>query len=132
MIHHDGKNHLLFDGDCGICTWLATNLCPKMARPGAYSIQPYFSHSEEELKKYGITYDDCDKRLYVITKSGKVFGGAFGVNWFLLTSPPWTLLALPFILLPPLLLLQVIAYKLVAINRHHISRWFGLNACKVR
>lgn len=103
-----------------------------MARNGAYSIEPYFSHSEENLKNYGITYEDCSKRLYVITKSGKVYGGAFAVNWFLLTSPPWTVLALPFIVLPPLLLIEMIGYKLVATNRHHISRWFGLNACKLR
>ncbi|MBL7988734.1 MAG: DUF393 domain-containing protein [Chlorobi bacterium] len=132
MIHQDGKHHLLFDGDCGICTWIATNICPKIDRKGAYRIEPYFQHSEEALKQYGISYEDCAKRLYVITKSGKHYGGAFGVNWFLLSLPPWTLLALPFILLPPLLLLEILAYKLVAVNRHHISRWFGLTACKLR
>jgi hypothetical protein len=31
--------------------------------------------------------------------------------------------------IPPLLLLEVIGYRIVADNRHRISRWFGMQAC---
>ena len=127
-----GRNYLLFDGDCGICTWLATNAAPVVDRAGRYTITPYFSIPEEELKRHGFDYESCTRQIYVVTDRGRVRGGAFALNSFMLSSFPWSIVAALCIALPPLLLLEINGYKLVAVNRERISRMFGLNACRVR
>jgi predicted DCC family thiol-disulfide oxidoreductase YuxK len=33
--------------------------------------------------------------------------------------------------IPVLLLLEVIGYRIIAENRHRISRWFGMRACLI-
>ncbi|MDX2040466.1 MAG: DCC1-like thiol-disulfide oxidoreductase family protein [Acidobacteriota bacterium] len=124
-----GKDHLLFDGDCGICTW-----CSELAKRmnSEFVVQPYLMFDEAELQQFGINYESCTKELKVITRQGQVYGGAFGVNYFLWQRPVWKPLIVLTYALPILLLCEVIGYKLVAINRHRISAWFGLKACALK
>ena len=124
-----GKDHLLFDGDCGICTW-----CSELAKRvnSQFIVQPYLMFDEAELQQFGIDYESCTKELKVITRRGRVYGGAFGVNYFLWRKPAFKPLVILLYAIPLLLLLEVIGYKIVAINRHRISAWFGLKACALR
>jgi predicted DCC family thiol-disulfide oxidoreductase YuxK len=124
-----GKDHLLFDGDCGICTW-----CSELAKRmnGQFVVQPYLMFDESELQRFGFDYEACTKELKVITRQGRAYGGAFGVNYFLWQKPVLKLLVILIYALPLLLLVEVIGYKLVAINRHRLSAWFGLKACAIR
>ena len=124
-----GKDHLLFDGDCGICTW-----CSELAKRmnSQFIVQPYLMFDEAELQQFGIDYESCTKELKVITRRGRVHGGAFGVNYFLWRKPAFKPLVILLYAIPLLLLLEVIGYKIVAINRHRISAWFGLKACALR
>lgn len=124
-----GKDYLLFDGDCGICTW-----CSELAKRmnSQFIVQPYLMFDEAELQQFGIDYESCTKELKVITRRGRVYGGAFGVNCFLWRKPAFKPLVILLYAIPPLLLLEVIGYKIVAINRHRISAWFGLKACALR
>lgn len=124
-----GKDHLLFDGDCGICTW-CSDIAKRMN--GQFIVQPYLMFDEAELQRFGISYEDCTKELKVITRQGRAYGGAFGVNYFLWQQPALRPLVILIYALPILLLFEVIGYKLVAINRHRLSAWFGLKACALR
>jgi predicted DCC family thiol-disulfide oxidoreductase YuxK len=127
----ESATYLLFDGDCGICTYLA-GIARTMDRKGRFIIEPYQAFSELELGRFGITYEKCTKRLYVISRSGRVYPGAFGTNYFLFYKFPWSVIVFLIYLIPPLLLVEIIGYRVVAMNRHRISRWFGLKACALK
>lgn len=126
-----GRDYLLFDGDCGVCSWSA-EIAKRMDRDPGFIIEPYQMFDESELRRFGIDYKKCSRALQVVTRKGRVYAGAFGVNYFLWKRFPWSLAVFLIYAIPPLLLFEVIGYRIVAENRHRISRWFGLQACLIR
>lgn len=130
-----GRAYLLFDGDCGICSWATTHARQMNARqPEAqrFGIEPYQAFAEAELGRFGLNYQICDRKLQVITPRGHVHAGAFAVNYFLWRHFPWTLLVALLYAIPVLLLAEILGYALVARNRRRLSQWFGLQACPLR
>lgn len=126
-----GKDHLLFDGDCGICTW-SSELVKRMDDKRQFIVEPYQTFAESELLRFGVSYQNCTKKLQVITRRGRVYSGAFGVNYFLWQKMALRPLVILIYALPLLLLFELIGYRLVAENRHRISHWFGMKACGLR
>jgi predicted DCC family thiol-disulfide oxidoreductase YuxK len=126
-----GTDYLLFDGDCGICTY-SSEIAKKMDSEGRFVIKPYQSFAEAELMRFRVNYQQCSKNLQVITRKGRVYQGAFSVNYFLWHQHTWSPLVFLIYAIPPLLLLEMIGYRLVADNRHRISQWFGMNACVLK
>jgi predicted DCC family thiol-disulfide oxidoreductase YuxK len=131
MIKLGNHHYLLFDGDCGICTFFA-DTAKSMDRKGRFMIEPYQNYPEDELKKCGITYVACTRKMQVISKTGRVYSAAFALNYFVYHQFPWSLLLIPIYIVPIFLLFEMAGYAMVARNRHRISRWFGLKACLVR
>ncbi len=125
------QDYLLFDGDCGVCTW-ASGVARRMDKIGRFVIEPYQSFDEAELRRFGIGYEDCTRELQVITRRGRVQGGALGVNYFLWQRTLWRPFVILIYALPLILLLEVIGYKLIAANRHRLSAWLGMTACAIR
>ncbi len=125
------RDYLLFDGDCGICTW-SSELAKRMDAKSQFTIEPYQMFTESELLKFGISYENCSKKLQVLTRRGRVYAGAFGVNYFLWQRPVFRLLIILIYALPLLLLFELIGYRVVAANRHRISAWVGLKACALK
>ncbi len=125
------KALLLFDGDCGICTWCA-EWAKAHDRSGEFEVQPYYEFSEEELAPYGLDWAACTRAVQLITQQGRVRSGPFAVNAFLWRQRGWRLLVGLLYILFPLLLIEWAAYALVAKNRHRISAALGMNACRVR
>ncbi|MEP7339162.1 MAG: DUF393 domain-containing protein [Acidobacteriota bacterium] len=125
------QDYLLFDGDCGICTW-SSEIVKRMDGGRQFVVEPYQAFDEDELLRFGVSYEHCTKKLQVITRKGSVHAGALGVNYFLWKQFPWTLLVIVIYALPILLLFELIAYRLVADNRHRISAWFGMRACELK
>lgn len=125
------QDYLLFDGDCGICTW-SSEFAKRMDGGKNFLVEPYQMFDERELMRFGISYEQCTKKMQVVTRKRKSYAGAFGVNYFLWKQFPWALLVIVIYALPILLVLELIGYRLIADNRHHISAWFGLTACKLR
>jgi predicted DCC family thiol-disulfide oxidoreductase YuxK len=103
-----------------------------MDRRHEFIIEPYQAFDESELMRFGIDYEKCSRALRVVTRKGRVYAGAFGVNYFLWRRFPWSLMVFLVYAIPALLLLEVIGYRIVAENRHRISRWFGMQACLIR
>ena len=126
-----GKDYLLFDGDCGICAW-SSELIKRMDAKGLFTVEPYQMFAESELLKFGISYENCTKKLQVITRRGRVHAGAIGVNYFLWQLPIFRPLVILIYALPLLLLFELIGYRLIAENRHRISQWFGMKACALK
>jgi predicted DCC family thiol-disulfide oxidoreductase YuxK len=128
MIQLGQRGYILFDGDCGICTWFA-DLAMRMDVRRFFHVEPYQRVAESEIQSFGINHTDCAKRLQLITRQGNVHSGAFAVNNFLVHYFPWRLLVLLLYLVPPLLFLEIIGYEIVARNRTRLSRWLGMKAC---
>ena len=131
MLELGQRHYLLFDGDCGICTWSAT-ICERVDRRDLFNILPYQLVPEEELLNFGLDYRKCSERVQVITRYGRVHSGAFAVNYFLFPYFPWSLLVVLCYVIPVFLLLEVLGYRLIARNRFRLSQWFGLKACLVK
>jgi predicted DCC family thiol-disulfide oxidoreductase YuxK len=119
---------LLFDGDCGVCTRIAET-ARKLDKQGLFALRSYQSCNEATLAQHGLSYAACSRKLQVITASGRVYGGAFGVNFFCWQYWPWKIFVALIYLLPPLLLCEIAGYALFARYRQQISQWLGLTAC---
>ncbi|HEU4386242.1 MAG TPA: DUF393 domain-containing protein [Blastocatellia bacterium] len=131
MIGAGDRDYVLFDGDCGICSYCA-EWARRRDRKGRFDVHPYQFYSAEALAGVGLTYEKCGKKAWVVSRSGRRYGGALAVNYVLLAFFPWSLLGLIFYLVPPLLLLEIVAYYFVGRNRHVLSRWLGLKACAIK
>ena len=130
MIGDFNQDYLLFDGDCGICNYSAEWI-KRHDRQQRFVVEPYQLSSEAALAKVGLSYEKCSKKAWLVTRSGRTFGGAFAINGVLFKLFPWSLLVIAVYLIPPFLLAEIAGYYLVAKNRHRLSRWFGLTACLI-
>ncbi len=119
---------MLFDGDCGICTCFA-DFAMRVDVERRFYIEPFQRIRAEDLEPFGLSHAQCARRLQVISTRGKVYSGAFAVNYFFLHYFPWSVFVGLVYLLPVLLVLEMITYALVARNRQRLSRWLGMKAC---
>ena len=127
----DSQDYLLFDGDCGICTW-SSEIVKQIDSKRRFIVEAYQRFDEAELMRFGISYENCTRKLQVITRSGRVYAGAIGVNYFLWQKLVFRPLVFLIYALPLLLLFELVGYRLIAENRHRISAWFGLKACVLK
>ena len=125
------NHHLLFDGDCGICTSFS-EVAKRMDRRSQFAIEPYQRYSEGVLQRWGLSYAECGRKMQVVSQSGRVYSGTFALNYFLYHQFPWSLLLIPIYGVPLFLLLEIAAYALLARSRYRVSRCLGLKACSVR
>ena len=131
MIELGSRPYLLFDGDCGICSFSA-DLARRIDKKTRFEIVPYQTVPEDELNRLGVDYGRCNRRIQLISAAGRVYSGAIALNYFLSKRFPWVLLVALIYAVPVLLFFEVLIYALVAKHRHTISRWFGLKACLVK
>jgi predicted DCC family thiol-disulfide oxidoreductase YuxK len=130
MIDTERYTYMLFDGDCGICTSFSKT-AEAVGTKKLFVIKPYQSFSTEDLVPFRLTYEQCDRKIQVIAHSGRVYTGAFVLNYFFGHYFPWSLLVVLVYAVPISLLIEMIGYAIVAKNRHHLSRWLGLKACSM-
>jgi predicted DCC family thiol-disulfide oxidoreductase YuxK len=111
----DPATTLIFDGDCGFCTrcvvWGTANLS---AFPNPVAFQKL------EPSDYGLTENDVRKAVWLISEQ-TVLSGARAVAWILKgqKSLGWRLIG-RFIDWCPIRPFSALAYRLVALNRHHL------------
>ena len=123
--------YMLFDGDCGVCTYSAER-AKRIDRKKRFRIEPYQHFPEAQLRRWGLSYEQCARKVQVLSRRGRVHSGAFGINYFLIGYFPWSLLVILVYAIPVLLLLELLGYAMVAKYRHRISQWFGLKACLIK
>ena len=124
----ENRARLLFDGDCGLCTAFA-DWAVRMDRTKKFDIMPYQLVSEAELRRFGTSRRKCSQRMHAITSRGRVYTGAFALNYLVWQFSPWHLLVMVIYLMPVFLLCELIFYELVAQNRRRLSQWLGMRAC---
>ncbi len=122
------RAYLLFDGECGICTAFAA-WARRLDQGKGFEIVPYQNFSEEELRRFGTSRPKCSQRMHALTSRGRIYTGAFALNYFGWHFLPWRLWVTFIYAIPILLLLEIICYALVAKYRRRISSWLGLQAC---
>ncbi len=115
-----GRDTMLWDGDCGFCR-RCKELSEKLDHADFVYV-PYQDFSEAELKTVGLSRRRCKRELKIVTKTGRVFGGAFAVNYFLWNQRKLKICVLLGGAIPLLFLLEVLGYKIVADNRTFFSR----------
>jgi predicted DCC family thiol-disulfide oxidoreductase YuxK len=87
----DLRNHLLFDGNCGICTESARYV-RTLDTKNLFHVIPYQDVPEDELQRVSLDYKKCDHAVRFVTSKSKVLTGAFAVNYVLFKYQPWSLL----------------------------------------
>ena len=117
------REYVLWDGDCGFCRRSAQKM-ESLDEHRTFIFAPYQSFSPAELGKVGLDFRRCARELQVVTHSGKTFGGAFGINYFLWRQSRWKWVVALGFAFPLLMLLEILAYKIVATNRMVFSRIF--------
>jgi predicted DCC family thiol-disulfide oxidoreductase YuxK len=122
------KHILLWDGDCGFCARCAAWL-QAQDRGQLFEIVPHQSKSEAFLAGYGLDHTFCNQEIKLITGDGKILGGAEALNFFLEKYFPWKGITRIIKRLPPLLVLEKLAYRTIAVNRPLLSKWLGAKAC---
>jgi predicted DCC family thiol-disulfide oxidoreductase YuxK len=123
-------HYVLFDGDCGVCTSFS-EFAKRIDIKKHFLIEPYQKFPEEALIPFGTTYEKCARKIHVIARSGHIYTDAFALNYFFFHYLPWSILVVAAHAMPILLLFEIIGYAIVAKNRYHLSRWFGLKACVI-
>lgn len=123
------RDVLVFDGACGVCTWLADWVGRRDARQ-RLTIVPYQTADLDALAP-GLTREMAARSVYLVTRRGRRYHGARAAFETLKRLPGAWRVAGAIGALPPLSALAQPFYRLVANHRAALSRRLGLTACAV-
>ncbi len=121
---------LAYDSDCGFCSATAGWL-EKQASAGAESLE-LVSYQDPDLarKMPGVDAGHADGGVQLLLSDGRWYRDAAAVGEALKRTGGWRWAGC-FIRLPLVSWCAQIGYRIVARNRRRISRWLGLNACRL-
>ncbi|TPV94365.1 MAG: DUF393 domain-containing protein [Myxococcales bacterium FL481] len=121
---------VLYDGDCGVCAWLAEREAAHHPQT-EIRFEPYQRFGDEELAAWGLTAAACHREVQLVRPGGRVSAGPWAVNRVLLRRFPWSVAVAMLYAVPVLLPLEWLGYRVFARYRHVVSRWLGLEQCRV-
>jgi predicted DCC family thiol-disulfide oxidoreductase YuxK len=108
---------VVYDGDCGICQasarWIERHI-PSL------EVQSHYEYGVEELGS-----------VWLVTSTYNYEGAEAVARVLMLSSKSWMRITGRIMNAPIVRLLATGVYRVIARNRRHISRAFGLNACAV-
>ena len=119
---------VLYDGDCGICTWTAKNGQRRL--PAEVSIQPW---QGADLSAFGLTEDDVRCAVqWIPAGGGKPRGGHQAIAaWLIASGLPWSVPG-RLMLIQPVSWLAAGSYRMVARHRHQIpGPWRRNGTCAI-
>lgn len=121
---------LFYDADCGICTACVDWLARQAESAGAKLIVIAYQ-DEKQMEKYAvIDRRHADLGIQTLDSSGQVSRDASAVAACLRNLQHWRWLGICMDW-PLLKTAFQMGYRLVANNRQTLSRWFGLQACRI-
>ncbi|PID54569.1 MAG: thiol-disulfide oxidoreductase [Micrococcales bacterium] len=115
---------LVFDGDCGLCSRLASLARRLRACEQAYRVVAY---QQTDLTALGLTTQECAQALQWVEANGRIETGAAAVARLLLAGRWWARPGGALLLLPGVRALSAVAYRWVATHRHRLPG--GSAAC---
>lgn len=121
---------LFYDADCGICTasvdWLVRQAAASGAELKTVAYQDPAGPSDYPM----INWKHTDLGVQTLTGEGKISQDASAIAACLRLAPRWRWLG-TCMDWPVLRIGFQTGYRLVARNRRHLSRWFGLQQCRI-
>ncbi len=117
-----------YDDGCGICT----RSCEVLAACDRFGRLSFIGSSDRQAYRHAVPEGLVEKTVVVFDdRSGRMYTRSRAMAAALRGLPlPYHLLA--WFGLPGLRYVSDLAYDAFARNRHHVSRWLGLTACRVR
>jgi predicted DCC family thiol-disulfide oxidoreductase YuxK len=120
---------VIYDSDCGICTHAIRFL--KWFDWGQ-KLEFHANNNPETLQKFpDLSIERSRQEILVMDPRTGLYGGFKACEWIACRIPALWILV-PFTLIPGVETLGDKTYKLVAKNRHRISKFFGMQACKIQ
>jgi predicted DCC family thiol-disulfide oxidoreductase YuxK len=116
----------VYDGDCGICRDLVGRVRQR-DRAGRFRFVPY--QDEAALRATGVTREQATHAMYLVTDEGVRWSGGQAVARVIEDLPRGRFVG-RVMRLPVLRQLLGLGYRLVADNRHSVSRLAG-DGCDV-
>jgi predicted DCC family thiol-disulfide oxidoreductase YuxK len=108
----------LYDGHCRICTAGAERLA-RWGAPGKVELRSFQEPGVLDAFP-GITFDECMKRIVVVSPAGRIFAGAEGIARVVMTIRFIGVLAYAYYL-PGIKQLAELVYRTVANNRYRLG-----------
>ena len=119
---------LFYDADCGFCQRSVDWLMAK-SRAGTFEAVPY--QDEKRMGQYPMVNRAlADRGIQALGEDGKLWRKASATGFCLTLVPGWEWLG-RLVLCPAIFPFASIGYALVALNRQRISRWVGLDSCRI-
>jgi predicted DCC family thiol-disulfide oxidoreductase YuxK len=118
---------VIYDGDCGFCTWSATN--GQRLLPADVTVVPW---QRVDLDALGVSPEAAARAVQWVGPGDapRRAGHRAIAAWLIASGLPWSL-AGRLLVLPPVSWLAAGVYRLVARNRHHIpGPWRSHGSCK--
>lgn len=118
------RHWVFWDGECGICGQSVQWIC-RRDKHGLFQVMPYQTAPEPPMTPE--LREACRHAMHVVTGDGQVYR-AGRATLFVLERLGWVMAA-RWLALPPMIWLFEIAYRLIANNRHRLSRLFKAKEC---
>lgn len=121
---------MLYDGDCGLCSQFAL-FAQRLDTEQKFCFVSFQSYLKEDKMALQLSEAKFQRGLYLIDRSNtdRIRHGVFALNDFFGHFFPFNLLVILLYIFPPLLLVEMLVYQIVAKYRSNISKWLGLNYC---
>lgn len=119
---------VIFDGDCGVCTWIVKVL---MRFDRSKRLKFLASNHPQTFERYPtLSIERARHEILAHDPRSGWYGGWQACEWIMLRIPAlW--IFVPFTLIPGSDWLGDLAYKFFAKHRAKISSLLGLNACRL-
>jgi predicted DCC family thiol-disulfide oxidoreductase YuxK len=108
---------VVYDGDCGICQasarWIERNIA-------SVEVKSHYEYGVEELGS-----------VWLVTPTYNYEGAVAVAHVLMMSRAPWMRMCGCIMNAPVVRLVASGVYRVIARNRRHISRVFGMNACAV-
>ncbi len=122
-----GEEFVLFDGACGLCTWLARRA--RAASSPSLRWLPYQWLTASDFARLGTTRERCARAVQYVERGGRIFAGADAVNRYFARRRAGRLAVAVLRVAFPLLLLERLGYALAAHARGPLSALLGTRRC---
>ena len=127
MTQTSSKTLLLYDADCGFCSWSVLWL-QRLDRDQRIVVMP--SQTPGILERYGISLENAQHSMHVVSSDGNVKRKGWALH-AALEPLPWLWPACYLWRIPGFPALADWLYGRLAANRQHISKLLGLQACRL-
>jgi predicted DCC family thiol-disulfide oxidoreductase YuxK len=106
---------LVYDGDCGFCTWSARFGARRL--PASVVLVAF---QDADLGALGVSLADAERAVQWVGDGGRPLTGHRAIAaWLIASGLPWSVAGVA-LLMPPVSWIAAVAYRVIAANRSRI------------